>query len=229
MPAPQPPAPPSRIDAPPHDRHHGDRWHHDRNSSDVDQSTDPYANPSPDDANPAWPQDQPADDPALAPPAPDISALQNAARTQMIQVQARAQANFDASPQWKQLNLDIMRALSDLETARKHVLETLANQPDYQSALAEKQATRQRADSMRDHGDPSLELMLPVAQAALDAAGKVSKLENAALANDPAWQEARSRLASLAIDRQNMLNQLQIDVHNDPVWQAAKQQLDSLG
>ena len=173
----------------------------------------------------SWPAVDDTPTVVCPPPATDPLVQRNAARDAMDQVQARLTADMESTSQWNDMTATVAQALSDLETAQQRIEASLSDRPDYQAAVAQKQAAEELADQMQSSADYSPAEMMPIAQRDLAAGKLITQLQTQALAADPQWLAARARLQSTAAGRVAMQNQLHADLLNDPSWQAAREQL----
>jgi hypothetical protein len=165
----------------------------------------------------------------ICPPPRDLHAEREAARLQLEQVEFNAEVHLNSTPQWIQVNSDLVETLAEMDADSARVERLLEARADYQQALADKQQARNAVDALSAAGDVSITDIMPAARRALDAANKVTQMQIAALKSDPAYQQTRNRLLSLASIRTALANQLPASVQNDPVWQEAKRQLNALG
>jgi len=143
----------------------------------------------------------------------------------MDQVVARLTADMESTSQWNEMTATTTQALADLESAQLRIEATLSARPDYQTAMAQKQAAEELANQMNASGNYSPAEMTSIADRALEAGKQITQLQTQALSTDPQWLTARARLQATAAGRVAMQNQLHADVLNDPTWQAARQQL----
>jgi hypothetical protein len=167
------------------------------------------------------------------PPCPDPEAL----RQEMQQVADRTRAELESSPQWARNRADVRIALGDVDVAQAHLNALLAQRPAYQAALADVNDAEAVLAALRarDGAAASPAEVTVLAQARLDAAGRLEQVRRAALATDPQLARladelaaARARLTGAGSAREMLQRRSAADLLNDPQWQAARQQLNGM-
>jgi len=109
--------------------------------------------------------------------------------------QAKAINALEASAEYRQALGDLAKAEEDQTLAYQKVLEQLKQNPVHQRLAADKQAAADRIQAIQATAPlPAPELLTPAAQAKLEVGAKLTRMEQEAVAADPAASAARTRL-----------------------------------
>jgi hypothetical protein len=109
---------------------------------------------------------------------------------------------FQQTPDWTGGQSKLADAQAGLDSAKKAAIDGLANNPDYQDALAAKQKAIDDLTAAKADSDATPEKLSPLASASMMATLKLKKVQTELLTNDSGVQAASSDLtaAQRAID-----------------------------
>jgi hypothetical protein len=155
-----------------------------------------------------------------------VTALQTA-EAKLKQLEADQWTAFQQTPQWLDAHSKLIAAQSALDVAKKSADEALANNPDYQAALAAKKQAVDALAAAHDSDNPDPDTIEPLATASLQASMDLRRIENQVLANNSAVQSA---IANLAVAQHNLdvlKAKFQQNLLLDKDYAAAKTDVDS--
>jgi len=133
--------------------------------------------------------------------------------------------DFETSGDFVLATADAKTAQGKYDAAAAVVRASLANNADYQAALQNKQDKAQALSKVRDGGGTQDQLSAAAATA-LEAAGKVTKLETQALSADPATAAAKAELNSAGTKLQQLKNGFSTGMKDKNAWMDARKALD---
>jgi hypothetical protein len=157
-------------------------------------------------SNSTPPPQQPPAPPASQPSGPpsqlsiDDTALK-AAALDLTRAQAAQQAISDAAwgkyaqtPQWADLQSKLTSAQAELDSAKQASKDALANNSDYQDALAAKKKAAEALDAAKADGETDPNTLGPLAEANLQATLALRKIESEVQQNDGAVQSTADKV-----------------------------------
>ena len=181
--------------------------------------------------------------PAAAPPAsqpsvPSQFSLDEAAQTAAAKELATDQRNlksiadadwakFQQTPDWIAAQAKVTDAQSALDAAKQAATDALANNPDYQAAVAAKKKAVDDLAAAKADGDATPETLSPLAAASLQATISLRAITNSVLTNDTAVQTATENLLSVQHDADLLKVKFQRGLPTDPGYAAAKATVDA--
>jgi hypothetical protein len=155
---------------------------------------------------PAPPPASPAPPPASQPSAPpsqlsiDEAALR-AAALDLAKAQGAQQVIVDAdwqkyeqTPEWTDLQTKLTSAQGELDSAKQASKDALANNTDYQDALAAKKKASDALDAAKAQDETDPATLGPLAEANLQATLALRKMESEVQQNDTGVQSATEKL-----------------------------------
>jgi hypothetical protein len=104
-------------------------------------------------------------------------------------------AKFQQDPDWVTAQTKAVTAQSELDTAKQAANDALANNPDYQAAVAAKKKAVDDLAVAKAGDDATPETLAPLANASLKATLSLRQITNSVLVNDTGVQTATENLA----------------------------------
>ncbi len=109
-------------------------------------------------------------------------------------------AKFQQTSDWTTGQSKLADAQANLESAKKAAVDTLANNSDYQDALAAKQKAVDDLNAAKASNDATPETLSPLASASMMATLKLKKVQSELLSNDTGVQAASNDLTAAQRD-----------------------------
>ena len=149
------------------------------------------------------------------------------ARAALVMEANRLMKASESTPQWQQSATALKDAQNKHAQAVKAARAALTSNEQYKAAVAERTKRLDEREALRASPTATPEQRTQAAIAVLTAASAVNKIEQQALADDPAVSQAQS-----AVDQaQYLMDQLKkaaaIEAAKDPAYQAARQKVDA--
>jgi hypothetical protein len=129
---------------------------------------------------------------------------------------------FQQTPDWTAGQSKLADARASLESAKKAAVEGLANNPDYQDAVAAKQKAVDDLNAAKASNDATPETLSPLASASMMAGLKLKKVETELLSNDAGVQAASSDLTAAERGVDLLKSKFQQDESTDRDYAAAR-------
>jgi hypothetical protein len=148
----------------------------------------------------------------------------NSVNKSLKDIQDKLQAAFEAKPEWVKSVKDVGSAKDALGALTKTAKDKLASSPGYVLAKSHSDNAEAQLAAARDSGNSSA--IATWATAKLDAAAKVTKMENDALAKDPKIQSAQESLKTAKATLDALHAQFMASLSDNTDWAAAKAKAD---
>ncbi|MGD0462889.1 MAG: hypothetical protein ABSB74_10415 [Tepidisphaeraceae bacterium] len=136
-------------------------------------------------------------------------------------------AKFQQTPDWTAAQNKLADVQSALEAAKKAASDSLSSNPDYQSALADKQKAVDDLNAAKASGDATPETLSPLATASMLASMKLKKVQNEVLKLDPGVQAASIELTAVQHNVDLLKMKFQQGMSADKEYAAAKATVDA--
>ncbi|MCA9124174.1 MAG: hypothetical protein H6822_02310 [Planctomycetaceae bacterium] len=133
---------------------------------------------------------------------------------------------FELSPQVAAALREDAAAHKELDQLRQVVLDRLAKDPLYQNAKRIQQEKYNEAQALRASGRASQSQIDALSQQRLEAGATVTKMEAAAINDDPAARKASERVVATAARVNELKRGFESSVTHDSRWTAARKDLD---
>jgi hypothetical protein len=167
------------------------------------------------------PQSQPQNPQLMA-----ASQRLQAAQQALNQATAAFKSKYEVSDQWKSALQAQKDAQKNLSHVHAEVLAKLTGTDAYKSAITkQEQAAAALQQAHDDPADADPQQTADLANAVVQATQDKSKLENDALANDPDYATAESKLQTANKSMFALQSQEKSAMQQDPDWQKAHQNL----
>lgn len=149
------------------------------------------------------------------------------AKLAMSAATAKIRKEIEGTPQWKQAAAAAREAQSAVTSAAKAVRERVAKEPAYKSAVAVRDQRRAERDALRADPKTPQEKVIEAAVAVLNAESAVRRIEQEAMAKDPAAVEAKRQMNETNAKLAELRKAFDDKAAQDPDYQSAKQQLET--
>jgi hypothetical protein len=185
----------------------------------------------------------PAPPPAAPPPASQPSvpsqfsvdeAAQSAAAAELAAEQQKLKdisdaqwAKFQQDQDWVTAQTKVVNAQADLDTAKQAANDALANNPDYQGALAAKKKAVDDLATAKAGDDATPETLAPLANASLKATLNLRQITNSVLINDSGVQTATENLAIAQHGADMLKMKFQVELSTERAYAGAKAAVDT--
>ncbi len=186
---------------------------------------------------------RPAPPPAAPPPASQPSvpsqfsideAAQSAAAAELAADQQKLKdisdagwAKFQQDPDWVTAQTKVVNAQGDLDTAKQAANDALANNPDYQAAVAAKKKAADDLAAAKAGDDATPETLAPLANASLKATLNLRQITNSVLISDTGVQTATENLAIAQHGADMLKMKFQVQLSAERTYAAAKATVDA--
>jgi chromosome segregation ATPase len=116
---------------------------------------------------------------------------------------ATVRPDFEKTPEWTAGQKQLQQAQNDLAAAKDSLTTKLANDSDYQAALADKTKAQEDLKAARASGDATPETVTPLANAILAANTKLARIAKDAQDSDTSVHDAQAKVdaAQHAVDQ----------------------------
>jgi hypothetical protein len=131
-------------------------------------------------------------------------------------------AKFEQTPGWTAGQSKLTDAQANLESAKKAAIDGLANNPDYQDALAAKQKAVDDLTAAKASGDATPETLSPLASASMMATMKLKKVQTELLSNDAGVEGASGDVTAAQGDLEVLKSKFQQAESMDKDYAAAR-------
>jgi hypothetical protein len=149
------------------------------------------------------------------------------ARAALVMEANRLMKASEATPQWQKASAALKEAQDHHSQAVKAVHASLASNPDYKAAVAERTRCQQKREALRNDPTATPEQRTDAAIAVLTASSGVSKIEQRAVSDDPAVSQAQSAVDQAQFVMDELRKAAAVQASKDPAFIAAKQKVDS--
>lgn len=136
-------------------------------------------------------------------------------------------AKFQQTPDWIAAQSKVTDAQSALDAAKQAASDALANNADYQAAVASKQKAADDLAAAKASGDATPETLSPLAAASLQATIRLRQITSSVQANDTGVQTATANLLSAQYVSDLLKVKFQRGLSSDRAYAAAKAVVDS--
>jgi chromosome segregation ATPase len=175
-------------------------------------------------AAPTPPSHQAIDDAAKA--VADARGQATKAESTLAELVAKLRKDQEAAPEVAAALKAVKEAQETFDTARQPVLDELGKQPEYQAAVAAREALKARVRDAQAATAPNPDTLRDLAVQVMNADSAVGKLEAAALALDPKVKQAQEKLDAAATALAALKAKGEEAVKQNPEYASAKKALD---
>jgi len=156
----------------------------------------------------------------------DARSQASKAETALAELVAKLRKEQEAAPDLAAALKAVKDAQEAYDNARQPVLDELAKKPDYQAAVATRDALKARVRDAQAATPPNPDALKDLAVQVMNADAAVGKVESAALALDPKVKEAKEKLDAAATALTALKAKAEDAVKQNPDYVAAKKALD---
>jgi hypothetical protein len=135
-------------------------------------------------------------------------------------------AKFQETSDWVAAQTKVVNAQSDLDAAKQAANDALANNPDYQAAVAAKKKAVDDLAAAKAGDDATPETLGPLANASLKATLSLRQITNSVLTNDTGVQTATENLAIAQHAADLLKMKFQVGLSAERAYAAARATVD---
>jgi len=149
----------------------------------------------------------------------DAEKAQRKIAQDITKIKNRIRQQLQSKPEWASVNNDLKKAEQEMKAAEKVVMAKLAKNADYQAALKQREDARKTRDTAT--GDD----LAKADQQYIDAGLKMKQLEKQALADDAAYNDAKTKSDAAQARKKQLDSQVDDALLADPEYPPLQQQL----
>jgi hypothetical protein len=149
------------------------------------------------------------------------------ARAGLVIEAERLMKASEQTPQWQKAAGALKDAQGRHAQAVRAAKAALASNADYKAAIAERNKCVEKREALRHDPTATPEQRTDAAIGVLSASSAVSKLEQRALADDPAVAQAQSNVDQSQFVMDELRKAAALSASKDPAYQSAKQRVDA--
>ncbi len=181
--------------------------------------------------NKTTPPPEPAQQQPVTPPVNSgaVTAAQKEladARAALVAATKKAQADFEASPEYAAADKEVKDAQTAYDAALAPVMEKMQKDPSYIEAKAKSDKAQAAVAELRSNSAPD-DQVAAASQEAMEANSAMHQLQTAALADDPAVGTAHAKLMDAEKAKAALVTQFHAKLGEDPAYAAAKSAVDA--
>jgi hypothetical protein len=135
-------------------------------------------------------------------------------------------AKFQETSDWVSAQTKVVNAQSDLDAAKQAANDALANNPDYQAAVAAKKKAVDDLAAAKAGDDATPETLAPLANASLKATLSLRQITNSVLNSDTGVQTATENLAIAQHAADLLKMKFQLGLSAEQTYAAARATVD---
>jgi hypothetical protein len=136
-------------------------------------------------------------------------------------------AKFQQTPAWTAAQAKVTSAQAALDAAKQAAVDNLANNPDYQAALAAKKKAVDDLTAAKASDDATPDTLAPLANASLQASINLRKITKQVQDSDTGVANATENLQTAQHDADMLKMKFQLALPSDPAYVAAKATVDA--
>jgi hypothetical protein len=145
------------------------------------------------------------------------------ARSNMNQITDLARQDLESSDTYRQASDALDSARQAYVAARERIMESVQQDPDYQAAVAERDAYSQMIVQMRAQERPDEVAVMDLSARKLDAGATANRIVARALAADDDAQRAHRDLMAASSRVTALRDGAERSLHSSPDWRAARE------
>lgn len=150
----------------------------------------------------------------------------DAATVKVDNVVAKLKQTFEDGEEWKSAVAAREQTHTTYEATRKAALDALTSKPEYRKAKADCDAAEATCAKLRQES-AGPDQLAPAAKLVMAKGSVVSDMENQVLANDAAFNDAKTKSTAAGAKVQELYAKFLESIKTNPEWQSAKQEKDS--